>query len=108
MIMAHIERWLYFSFDDDKAGEKQYVKNAEARQECLAVYQRGLASPQARLRTSTIKARNVAAFWFWLTREKVPLKQEIGHIGNAYTEVPWGYWNEPESAYGQAAQYAYR
>ncbi|MFH2005275.1 MAG: hypothetical protein ABI333_01685 [bacterium] len=108
VIMAHIERWLYFSMDDDKAGEKQYVKNAEARQECLAAYQRSLGTPQARVRSSTIKARNVAAFWFWLTREKAPLKAEIGHIGNAYTEVPWGYWSDPESAYSQAAQFAYR
>ena len=28
VIMAHIERWLYFSFDDDKRGEKQYPQNA--------------------------------------------------------------------------------
>lgn len=108
VIMAHVERWLYFSFEDDSGGEKQYPKNTDNVQECLAVYQRSLGSPQARLRRSTIHARNIAAFWFFLTRDKARLRVEVGHIGNDYTQLPWGYWNAPEQAYSEAAQFAYR
>ncbi len=108
VLMAHIERWLYFSFDDDSKGEKQYPKNPEAVQECLNAYQRSVGSPQARIRRSTIHARNIAAFWFFLTRDKANLRTEVGHIGNDYTPIPWGYWNDPEQAYSEAAQLAYR
>jgi hypothetical protein len=108
VIMAHIERWLYFSFDDDTQGEKQYLKNAEAARECLTAYQRSVGSPQAHLRRSTIHARNIAAFWFFLTRDKANLRAEVDHIGNDYTTLPWGYWNDPEQAYSAAAQLAHR
>jgi len=108
VMMAHIERWLYFSFEDDKRGEKQYPKNAQAVQECLAAYQRSVGSPQLKVRRSTIHARNIAAFWFFLTRDKVNLRTQVGHIGNFYTTIPWGYWKDPEQAYSEAAQFAYR
>jgi hypothetical protein len=107
VIKAHIERWLYYSFDDDKKGAAGYLKDAAAVQECQAAYARSLASAQLRVRRSTILARNTAAMWFFLVRDKQHLRLEIPHIGNAYSNYPWCYWDEPAKAYGEASQYAY-
>jgi hypothetical protein len=107
VIDAHIERWLYFSFDEDEKGAGQYLKDPLAKQECLAAHQRSLGSPQLQVRRSTIYARNVAAMWFFLAREKRPLQMEIALIGNAYSTYPWCYWDEPERAYSEASKYAY-
>jgi hypothetical protein len=43
-----------------------------------------------------------------LARDKPNLRTEVGHISNDYTKIPWGYWNDPEQAYSEAAQYANR
>lgn len=108
IIDAHIERWLYFSFEDDDKGAKRYLKDESARQECLAAYMRSLASPQLLVRRSTIYARNSVAMWFFLVKDRNHLLGEVAQIGNAYCEVPWCYWDEPAKAYAAATSYAYR
>lgn len=109
IINAHIERWLYFDFDEDPKGAKQYLKDAAVRQECLAAYMRSLASPQIQVRRSTIYARNTAAMWFFLARERNYLLGEVAQIGEAYSRVPWCYYDTPaKKAYAAATSYAYR
>lgn len=107
VIKAHIERWLYFSFEDDDKGAEVYLKDAAARQECDAAYAQSLGSPQLRTRSSTILARNTAAMWFYLVRSKKQLQMEVALIGNAYATYPWCYLDEPARAYAEASQYAY-
>jgi len=107
VIKAHIERWLYFSFDEDEKGAAAYLKDPKAIQECQAAYDRSLASPQLRPRRSTILARNAAAMWFFLVRDKQRLRLEIAQIGNAYSTSPWCYYDDAARAYGEASQYAY-
>lgn len=108
LLYAHIERWLYFdAFEDNAAGAKAYLKDPRVIQETLAAYQNSLGSPQLLLRRSTIHARNTAAFWFFLTRQKTQAQMEIAQIGNAYTELPWALWDTPAKAYSEASQWAY-
>jgi hypothetical protein len=108
VIYAHIERWLYYRFDDDKKGMDKYPKERATQEECTSQYQRSLGSPQLQVRRTTILARNVAAMWFFLAKDRKRLQSEVAQIGNAYTDSPWGYWDTPERAYAEAAQYAYR
>ncbi len=109
LLLAHVERWLWeHSFEEDEAAARAYLKQPGVRQEGLAAYQRSLGSPTLVERSSTVKARNIAACFFYLTRQKTPLQAEVLAIGNAYTEIPWGYLDEPERAFAAAARFAYR
>ncbi len=107
IIMAHIERWLYFTFDNDKKGVNRYLKNKETLNECRQAHAQSLGSPNLRNRWSTIFARNVAAFWFYLVDDKKRTRTEIGLIQHGWTQTPWRYWNDPEKAYAEAAEWAF-
>jgi hypothetical protein len=107
-VLAHIERWLYFSFfDEDDKAANAYLKDSKVLEECLAAYGQSLASPNLRPRSSTVLARNIAAFWFFLAKDKRKLQAEIAQIGNAFSEHPWRYWDTPAKAYAEASQWAF-
>ncbi len=108
VVAAHIERWAYAEgFDDDPKGAKAYVRDPAVLAECQQLYDGSIARADSD-RASTIKARNIAAAWFYLARDKTRARAEIQRIGNAFTEYPWYYFGDAQQSYGEAARWAFR
>jgi hypothetical protein len=94
IILAHIERWLYFSFDNDEAGAERYLRSDAARREAIDAHARWTSLPgqgKDPPRKSRIYAHNIAAFWFYLTQDRERLQAELAVIGEAASEYPWLY-----------------
>lgn len=106
VVAAHIERWAYTEgFEGDAKRAAAYLTDAEVRAECQRLYDGSIARDEGD-RASTIKARNIAATWFYLVRDETRARVEIERIGNAFTEYPWYYLDEPERASTKAARWA--
>lgn len=95
VIEAHIERWLYFRFDDDREGELQYPRSADVQRECMEAFRRSVGSPRLRSRSSSIRGLNSAAFWFFVENNPAALREALEPIGKAFSDHPWGYWDAP-------------
>ena len=109
VIVAHIERWVGLELiAGQRKAAKTYVANPAVHNECVAAYERGLGSPSLRARTSTQLARNYAAAWFYLAKDKPRLRHEIMAVGNAFTESPWHFFGASgESGFRQASKWAF-
>ncbi len=107
VILAHLERWLYFSLENDRQGAIRYAQTASVQQEIVEAYDKSLGSPAHRPRRSTVRARSIAAFWFYLAGDKPRLQRELGALGGVCTEFPWC-WGESDAAktYGRARKLA--
>ena len=108
LFRAHVERWLYAAnFDDDKPFAESYLEDPDVARELLQAHAQSLGSPALRERASTIYARNAAAFWFHLAKDRPRLREQILKIGNAYSELPWAYSGEAERVYAAASKWAF-
>lgn len=109
VIVAHIERWVGLELiQRERKAAKTYVKNPAVHNECVAAYERGLGSPSLRARTSTQLARNYAAAWFYLAKDKPRLRHEVMAVGNAFTDSPWHFFGSTgESGFRQASKWAF-
>jgi len=107
IIDAHIEHWLYLrDFERLSRDAKAALRESGTLDECLNAYERSLGSASSDSRASTMLARNIAATWFYLVRDRKRLRQELAKIRNAWTADPWAYLEEPQAAYARATQYA--
>lgn len=107
VIQAHIERWLWdYNFEDDEPAAEVYLQVPEVRAEVLDAYGRSLGSPNHRGQRSTVHFRNWAAMWFFLTKDRERLSQELAHIGDAHTMAPWCYLDDEDLAFADAKAFA--
>ncbi len=101
VISAHIERWIGFTlcaedpYDGYTKAEKEakaYVANAEVQSECREMYLRLKEAEVSHSPLALIPAKNLAAFWFYLTKEKDLLRPLIQELGpSRITRLPWEY-----------------
>lgn len=107
LIQAHVERWLWdFNFEDDEPAAAAYLQEPAVRDEVLGAYDRSLGSPDHRPIRSTIHARNWAAMWFFLIRDRERLGHELQQIGPSHTVSPWCFLDDEEVAFADARAFA--
>lgn len=91
LFAAHLDVWSHtHTIDGNPAGALAYIHQPHVRQELDAAYARSLGGP-ARVRASTVRVRNDAAFVFHLWRDLQRLRMELDRLGGAFTEYPWVY-----------------
>ncbi|MEP7051128.1 MAG: hypothetical protein ABJB12_12290 [Pseudomonadota bacterium] len=109
VILAHLERWLYFKlFERDAAGEARYLQDPQVIAEVNAAFEHSLGAPELPFRMSTRRAHNDAAVFFWLVKDKARLQRQCQVLGNCYTDMCWQALGEPNAVYGKAYQWAMR
>lgn len=109
IILAHLERWLYFKlFDRDAAGAERYLQDPQVRAEVEAAFEYSLGAPELPFRMATRRAHNDAAVFFWLTKDKARLQRQFQVLGNCYTDMFWQALGEPSAVYSKAYQWAMR
>ena len=105
--MAHLERWTWdHLFEENDSAAEAYLHDANVRAEVIAAYDKSLGSPKHQPRRSTVHFRNWAAMWFFLTKDRVRLRRELAHLGNAYTVKPWCYYDDEDLAFATAQDFA--
>jgi hypothetical protein len=106
VLSAHVERWIHYASGDgnERAQGEQYLRDPQVVRECDEAYGRFVAGTEER--TSTRAARNAAAFWFFLTRDRDRLRAELHAIGDQWTPAPWAYLGAPRAVLRQARELA--
>lgn len=93
---AHIERWLYHSFEEPDPEKymklmELYLARLDAQQETIRAYERLKQSLGTHNRLATIRAMNLAGFWFYLRKDTQRLKEIMEYLGYSLLERPWQY-----------------
>ena len=107
LIDAHVERWLYFdSFDEDEEGAKAYLHDREVVSEVAMLYDRTMRRGRPSKRSGSKGAFNIAAFWFYLVRDKNRLRDSLRKIDEDFREHPWAYFADPDEVIAHAYEIA--
>jgi hypothetical protein len=102
---AHLEYWKYLAmFQNDEAQATEYLKSKDAREETLAAYQKTLGSQQYEPREALF-ARINAIGWFWLSRNREPLRNELRVLGGRLDDIHLR-WVGSEGELARARQFA--
>lgn len=97
LFAAHLDVWSRIhDVDRDPSRALEYLKQPAVRDALYAAYDRSLGA-DCRVRTSTIRYRNMAAFVFYVLEDVKRLRAELEHIGDAFTEHPWASSRAPGS-----------
>ena len=109
VILAHLERWLYYkSFAEDAAGAERYLQDPQVIAEVIGAFEHSLGATELEFRMCTRRAHNDAAVFFWLVKDKARLQRACQQIGNCYTDMFWQVLGEPGATYSKAYQWAMR
>ncbi len=104
---ALIEQWLYASSFEKNAEEAARILcDQQLINLSLKAHQRSLGSPHFEETPSAIDPRNTQAFWFYLSKQRDPLRVELQKLGKRFTRWPWCYLGPPGKTYGEARKFA--
>ncbi|MBC7173494.1 MAG: hypothetical protein H5U40_13725, partial [Polyangiaceae bacterium] len=63
-----------------------------------------VGSPRFRRRSSSIRALNIAAFWFFVENNPAALREALEPIGKAFANHPWEYWDAPTKKFFESVR----
>lgn len=84
---AHVERWLYYSFEDDQAGMETYFAENAVRVELRSVFGRFGDHPEPDTRYLT----NSFAFAFYMSGDHPEARSAFKQTRGFVTGIPWCY-----------------
>jgi hypothetical protein len=76
------------AFGDRKRGDA-HIANPAVQQEVLAAYHASIGHPAHRPSRRTNELRNLAAWWFYMMRDRERCARELTAIGGAFTDSYW-------------------
>lgn len=99
---AHVERWLYFSFDQDLMRMDSYFHKPEVKQDIQNAFSRWNVPGMKLSEISRIRDLNDFAFCFRQMRDRDNAYTVFELTKGFVTQMPWAYIDDPESVYRQA------
>ena len=76
------------AFGDRKRGDA-HVANPEVQREVVAAYHASIGHGAHRIARRTTELRNLAAWWFYMIRDRERCAAQLAHIGDAFTDAYW-------------------
>ncbi|MFN8608031.1 MAG: hypothetical protein U0931_10910 [Vulcanimicrobiota bacterium] len=105
--IALIEQWLYaVAFEKDHEEAARVTVDAQLIRMSLKAYERSLGSPRLTESPHMVEPRNHQAFWFYLSKQREPLRCELQKLGKRFTEWPWCYQGAPAKVFTEARKFA--
>jgi hypothetical protein len=101
---AHVERWLYFAFEERPNPQEQgaYLRSWRVCSELRAAHARGPGHAGHPGGWAGVEDANIFAFAFWLARDSEFAKQELERTRGILSTTPWGWWDEPVTSFREA------
>jgi hypothetical protein len=96
----------HFSFFGNNPEEgKAYMRRPDVRIEVNAAFD-AWTLPPIRFRRSSIPYLHYAAFWYYLTGDRVRLQYALALTNKEFSTTPWSMWGRAEVVYGRAREFA--
>ncbi|MBS2037050.1 hypothetical protein JST97_18830 [bacterium] len=105
--IALTEQWLYAgAFAKDQQEAARVLADPQLARLSLRAYERSLGSARLVESPYMVEPRNHQAFWFYLSKQRDPLRAELQKLGKRFTQWPWCYLGEPATAFIEARKFA--
>lgn len=107
VVQSHLGHWehLHNIIEDDDASAA-HVSNPAVVAECERLHASAFVG-QDDGQVSVLSARNVAAAWFFASRDAARTRAELAHIGRSFTDYPWHMFHRsPEIGFNKAIDWA--
>lgn len=107
VMTALSEQWLAMkSFGQESASADILIGQPRVLQLTEEAYRKSLGSPHYEETHASVVARNEAAFWFFVSKQRPFLKAELQKLKGRYMVHPWGTLAEPRKAFEAARRMA--
>ena len=104
---ALTEQWLYAgSFEKNPEEAARIIADQQLINLSLKAYERSIGSSKFVETPAAVEPRNAQAFWFYLSKQRDPLKVELQKLGKRFTQWPWCYLGAPGKVFGEARKFA--
>ncbi|MFN7973698.1 MAG: hypothetical protein U0166_15335 [Acidobacteriota bacterium] len=99
---AHLERWISFTFDNERESMNTYFGLPAVKQEVRRARDRAFARGQRRMRWQEVVDRNLFAFCFWMSQDQHDAEAALEAVGDDLTRYPWRILGQPEGVFANA------
>ena len=92
---AHVERWLYFSMENDLPGGQAYFKDGSVQADVVDAWRRSFGSPACKPGRFAHAQRSEFGLCFYLMGERGLLREALTQLGPVVADHPWSFLGDP-------------
>lgn len=90
VVKANLEYWKYLDLFEGKTKlAQEFIQRNDVREEVISAYERSLKHSSFKNSMVSVFARYNLSGWFWLTRDKPRLTDELGILENSIEDIHW-------------------